>query len=138
MYTHEDFFRAFLRGMNLPARTAGLRALAGVSIFESSQGDLRWFNPLAVTLPYNGSTPLYPNYKGACAQVYNTAIDGLTASITLFSGPHWADVRTALAKKWWRAPIMREFSLAYTWVQPAPNFDLPTSVLDARLAHPLA
>lgn len=134
---HDDFFRAFLQGLNLPVRKAGLRALAGVSIFESSQGDLRWWNPLAVTTPLNGSVPLYPDYEGACAQVYKSFADGVAASVQLFSGPHWSGVRAAIESNWFRKSIISAFSSAYTWVTPRPNFDFGTKALDARRVHPL-
>lgn len=136
-YTHGDFFRAFLDGLGLANRISGLRTLAGVSIFESSQGRLRWFNPLACTLPYNGSTPLYPNYQGACAQVYKTFDDGVAASVRMWQGPHWAAVRQAHVDYYYRIQIMPVWSAAYTWVNPRPYFDHDTAILDARIAQQL-
>lgn len=138
-HTHRDFFVAFLKGLRLPVRVSGLRTLAAVSIFESSQGNLRWNNPLACTLPYNGSTKLYPNEPGAVAQIYKTFSDGVEASVELFSGPHWENVRNTIEQAKYRGPILDAFSDAYTWADidfRHADFN-KTDLLDQRLAHTL-
>lgn len=141
--THRDFFVRFLTRLELPVRTASLRALACVNIYENPQGNLRWWNPLAVSLPYNGSTPLYPDVPPPCAQLYNTFHDGVVASAKLYSGLHWTAVRAAIADYSKRGPILDAFRDAYTWPASAPHFDFraapfnTSAQLDARLAHPL-
>lgn len=138
-FTHRQFFSALLTALKLPVRASGLRALACVSIFESSQGNERWNNPLAVTLYWPGATPY--NTFGVDQHVwcYATFTDGVSASAQLLAGPHWDGVRPAIAHSFTRGPILDAFTTAYTWAHidfrhPAFN---RRSTLDARLDHRL-
>lgn len=120
-HTHDEFFGDFLEGLGLPNTIGRRRALAAVSMFESSLGQLHWWDPLACTLVVPGSKPLYPG-EDPCAQIYPSYKVGVSASVQLFSGPHWDDVRKAIKRHRWRKPILEAFSEAYTWVSPRPDF----------------
>lgn len=137
-YSHDQFFRAFLTKLKLPVATPALRTLAAMSIYESSQGDEKWFNPFACTQPWPGAKP-YNSFGNPVQHVWiYPAFDaGVSASAELFSGPHWADVRTHLKASTTRGPMLDAFSRAYSWANV--NFrTLPTTttpILDARRAH---
>jgi hypothetical protein len=135
--THKQFFSAFLAGLSLPIRVSGLRALACVSIFESSEGNEKWNNPLACTLYWPNATPYNTFGDDQHVWRYATFADGVHATARLFSGPHWAPVRAAINANTKRGPILDAFTAAYTWA----DFDFRkagfnhTDQLDARLAH---
>lgn len=129
-WTHRQFFTGFLEQLGLPVNTPSLRALAAVSLYESSQGNERWFNPLACTQDWPDAT----NYNSANVKRYRTFADGIEASAKLFAQPHWANVRKAFANsgKTTRTPILNEFKKAYTWVSN-PYFSFTIEQCDARL-----
>lgn len=131
-WTHKAFFRAFLEQLSLPVTTQGLRALAAVSIYESSGGDERWYNPLACTQDWKDAT----NYNAAGVKRYRTFADGVEASAELFAGPHWDEVRAAFQTATGRTEILNAFEKAYTWVSN-PYFGYSTGQCDDRLAHTL-
>lgn len=138
-HTHREFFTQLLTRLDLPVRTAGLRALAAVSIFESSEGNNPWNNPLAVTLYWPGAKP-YNTFNGdQHVWEYATFRDGVSATAKLYSGLHWTGVRDAINDCTTRGRILDAFTGAYTWAQidfrSAP-FNTRDQ-LDARLAHPL-
>ena len=134
-HTHRQFFVAFLKQLELPVRISGLRALAAVSIFESSQGNEKWNNPLACEQPWPGAK----NYNSAGVKIYPTFLDGVAASAAMYGGLHWTGVRSAINDYNRRGRILDAFSVAYTWAdvdfRAAPFNN--TAALDARLAHPL-
>lgn len=134
-WTHGQFFTALLQQLDLPVQDAGLRSLACVSIFESDQGNERWFNPLACEQDWPDAT----DYNSAGVKRYRTFADGVQAEAKLLSGPHWNDVRTALRINTSRGPILDAFSAGYTWA----TIDFRTvsfndaNTLDVRLSHVL-
>ena len=133
--THRQFFVAFLTRLELPVRTASLRSLACVSIYESSEGNNVWWNPLACEQPCPGAV----NYNKAGVKIYPTFDAGVTATAQMYSGLHWAGVRAAINDYDKRGRILDAFSAAYTWA----DIDFRHAAfntaeqLDARLAHPL-
>lgn len=138
-HTHRDFFTALLSRLALPTRTAGLRTLAAVSIYESSQGDEKWNNPLACILYWPNATPYNTFGNDQHVWRYATFTDGVHATAQQLSGPHWAAVRSAINDFDRRPRILDAYSAAYTWAaidfRAAPFNTAAT--LDARLAHPL-
>lgn len=108
-HTHRQFFDAFLYALNLPVRPAGRRALACVSIFESSQGLNGWNNPLACEQPW----PDAILYNDAGVRRYASFHDGVLASAQLYGSPVWTGVRTAFKIHTTRNPILDEFSKVY-------------------------
>lgn len=141
-HTHRDFFHDLLLELGLPVRTAGLRAMACVNLFENTEGNLRWNNPLACEQKWPPvvptSTPL-PPWRDPAAQVYRSFRDGILASAYMFAGPHWDGVRKAFGRSYTRGPVLDAFTAAYTWAdidfRSAWMNEVPT--LDARLDHPL-
>jgi hypothetical protein len=140
-HTHREFFVEFLQALRLPVRTSGLRALACVSIFESSEGNETWNNPLACTDPWPGAIPYNSFGPNDSLHVwrYKTFEDGIKASAYLYSQPHWLGVRSAIQNNFFRGPILDAFTNAYTWAK----FDFRSSAINqtdllvARLDHPL-
>lgn len=144
-HTHRDFFSALLSRIALPTRISGLRALAAVSIFESTLGDEKWNNPLACTIYWPHATPYNTFGNNQHVWRYATFSDGVHATAVLLSGEHWSGVRSVIATAKTRGPILDAFTAAYSWVDwTAASFDgfrhAPfnrTDDLDERLSHPL-
>lgn len=138
-HTHREFFAALLSRIALPTRISGLRALAAVSIFESSLGNEKWNNPLACTLYWPHATPYNTFGDNLHVWRYRTFTDGVHATAVLLSGEHWADVRAVIATATHRGRILDAFTAAYTWADVdfrRSSFNR-TDELDTRLVHPL-
>lgn len=131
MTTHRDFFRGFLVQLDLPVRVQALRALAVVSYFESDKGDNHWNNPLACTQPYPHATAFNWRPDGTpLVWRYRTPHDGEVASAELYSGSHWARVRSAFRYAATRNEVLEAFEYCYNqpfgWVEP-PGLDFTGS-----------
>jgi hypothetical protein len=137
MTTHRSFFKGFLIRLGIPVRPQATRALAVVSIYESSQGNIHWNNPLAVTLYWPGATPYNTFGNNQHVWRYLTPQDGEAASAKLFSEPHWDEVRHQMLVADTRHQVLDAFSKAYSWA--SVDFrTLPFNNLDdivTRLDH---
>lgn len=115
MATHRDYFKMLMWNLDLAARIPALRAMAVVSIFESSMGDNHWNNPLACTLYWEGATPFNTFGDDQHVWRYRTPQDGAKAMAQMMQGDPWDEVLFKLAHARTRGPILDAFTRIYTW-----------------------